>query len=85
MHRLREELSNYASVLKEWVFVFWSRALKWKNDGLILKSVIPKLQTANITLTNCTELGSRFPRELCTYSFVLVQPDDGLLGRNMMK
>jgi len=79
------ELSNYVSVLKERVFLFWSRALKLKHNGLILKSITPLFRTVNITLTNSTELGSRLAHELCTYSFPLVQPDDDISGRNMLK
>jgi len=49
------ELSNYVSVLREWI-IFWSSVLKWKHNGLILKSVACMLQTANITITNFAEL-----------------------------
>jgi len=30
------------------------------------------------------EMKSQFPHKLCIYYFTVVQPDDGLLGQNML-
>jgi hypothetical protein len=62
----------------------WFTPWKQKRNYLILMVFPLMLQILNIEIQNCKELRSPFPHKLRTYYFTIVQPDDGILGRNVL-
>jgi len=64
--------------------LLWFTPLKQKHNYLILMVFPLMIQILNIKIQNCKKMRSQFPHKLCTCYFTLVQPDDDLLGRNML-
>jgi hypothetical protein len=42
------------------------------------------IQILKIIIQNCKEMRSQFQHKLCTYYFTIVQPDESLLGQNIL-
>jgi hypothetical protein len=66
------------------IFVISLFNYKHSYSVSILKVIRPMSYTLNVMIKYYKELRSQSPHKLCKHSFILVRPDDGLSGWNML-